>query len=177
MSNIMTYHGVSMDPLCAKEEEIRIEDIAHSLSLLCRANGHFPHFYSVAQHCLNCLEEARARGYSKKVQLGCLLHDASEAYLSDVIRPIKPHLTGYYEIEERLQSLIFQKWLPTPLTDEERRQVFEIDDVLLYHEFFSLTGYRVYDTAPTVLSTPVVKFVEFREIENRYLECFEALTK
>ena len=44
VSTITTYQKISMDPLNAKEEEISICDIAHALSLLCRANGHFPHF-------------------------------------------------------------------------------------------------------------------------------------
>ena len=177
MSNIRTFHGIIMDPLCARDEEIQINDIAHALSLLCRANGHFPHFYSVAQHCLNCMEEAQARGYSQKVQLGCLLHDASEAYLSDVIRPIKPHLTGYYEIEARLQNQIYAKWLPSPLTEAERKQITEIDDALLYHEFSSLTGHQVTETAPILHSTPVVELEEFRNVERRYLERFEKLTE
>ena len=166
-----------MDPLHAKDEDIQIWDIAHALSLLCRANGHFPHFYSVAQHCLNCMEEARARGYSEKVQLGCLLHDAGEAYLSDVIRPIKPHLTGYYEIEERLQNQIFNKWLPSPLTMVERTQVFEIDDAMLYHEFFTLTGQRVTEKTSDICSAPVLEFVEFRRMEQRFIEEFEKLRK
>lgn len=166
-----------MNPLNAKDEDIHIEDIAHALSLLCRANGHFPHFYSVAQHCLNCMEEAHARGYSQKIQLGCLLHDASEAYLSDVIRPIKPHLTGYYAIEERLQNQIFGKWLPSPLTEEERKQVFEIDDAMLYHEFFTLTGLRVTEKTSAILSTPMLGFVEFQTIEEQFLASFQKLTK
>ncbi len=177
MSYITTYQGIRMDPLNARDEDIRIEDIAHALSLLCRANGHFPHFYSVAQHCLNCMEEAKARGYSQRVQLGCLLHDASEAYLSDVIRPIKPHLTGYYAIEERLQNQIFGKWLPSPLTEEERKRIFEIDDAMLYHEFFTLTGHRVTESVPTIHSTPLLDFIEFQEIENRFFKEFEGLIK
>lgn len=88
MSRITTYLKKYFDPLNANINDIEIEDIAHALSLLCRANGHFEHFYSVAQHLLNCAKEAKARGYSKRVQLGCLLHDASEAYLSDVTRPV-----------------------------------------------------------------------------------------
>ena len=109
MSCIMTYTKRMLDPLDAKEQDLAIEDVAHALSLLCRANGHFPHFYSVGQHSINCVREAQARGYSMRVQLGCLLHDASEAYLSDVTRPIKPHLTGYAEYEDKLQNQIFDK--------------------------------------------------------------------
>ena len=120
MSRIMTYTKKMMDPLNADPQDIDIVDIAHALSLLCRANGHFPHFYSVAQHSINCMLEAKARGYSPRVQLGCLLHDGSEAYLSDVTRPIKPHLVGYAAYEDKLQNQIFDKWLPTALTEEER---------------------------------------------------------
>ena len=76
---ITTYSGIHMSPLAPGEEEIHIRDIAHSLSLMVRANGHFPDFYSVGQHCIHCCEEAHARGYTERVQLACLLHDASEA--------------------------------------------------------------------------------------------------
>lgn len=54
------------DPLNPDLELVNITDIAHALSLLCRANGHFRNFYSVAQHSINCLEEAKERGYSEK---------------------------------------------------------------------------------------------------------------
>ena len=79
MSEIMTHSKKMFDPLHPKTELIDIEDIAHALAMLCRANGHFKTFYSVCQHSINCMHEAVARGYSRRVQLGCLLHDASEA--------------------------------------------------------------------------------------------------
>lgn len=176
MSYITTYKKIKMDPLHARSEEIDIADIAHSLSLLCCANGHIPHFYSVAQHSLNCMEEAKARGYSERVQLGCLLHDASEAYLSDITRPIKPHLNGYFEIEERLQNLIFDKWISPPLTQEERELIFAIDDAMLYHEFLQLVGVRLFDEPSKLCSTPILKFVEFSEIEQAFRKSFEKLT-
>lgn len=77
MSCIKTYTGVMFDPLYPESELIDILDIAHALSMLCRANGHFRSFYSVGQHCINCALEAKARGYSKRVQLACLIHDAT----------------------------------------------------------------------------------------------------
>ena len=175
VSNITTYQKISMDPLCAKDEQILIEDVAHALSLLCRANGHFPHFYSVAQHSLNCMREAEARGYSKTVQLGCLLHDASEAYLSDITRPIKPHLIGYFEIEKRLQNQIFQKWISPSLTEEELEQITQIDDAILYYEFVHLMAQKLFDEEPTLLSTPTVDFVEFTTIEQAFLQAFYLL--
>ena len=68
-----------------------------------------------------------------RVQLACLLHDASEAYLSDVTRPVKRELPKYLEIEEPLQEAIWQKYLGSALTEEENSQVFRIDDAMLYH--------------------------------------------
>ena len=138
MSEIMTYTKIMFDPLHPDVDLIDIDDIAHALSMLCRANGHFKTFYSVAQHCINCAKEAKARGYSERIQLACLLHDASEAYLSDVTRPVKAELPRYKEIEAPLQEAIWNKWLSNILTEEERKQVFDIDDAILAHEFLAL---------------------------------------
>lgn len=59
---ITTYTGIQFDPLHPDPETIRIQDIAHALSLLCRGNGHVKTFYSVGQHCLSAAKEAAARG-------------------------------------------------------------------------------------------------------------------
>lgn len=89
---MITYTRTYITPLNPKPEQINIKDIAHALSLICRANGHFDYFYSVAQHSINCALEAKARNLSRKVQLACLLHDGSEAYIADIIRPIKEEM-------------------------------------------------------------------------------------
>lgn len=176
MSYITTYSKNPLDPVTAKADEIKLVDIAHALSLMCRANGHFPHFYSVAQHCVNCVHEAAARGYSKRVQLGCLLHDASEAYLSDVTRPIKQLLPYYLEVEERLQNVIFDKWITPTLTEKERAQIFEVDDALLYHEFMEIMGERVADTPPPLHATLDFSYAQFSAVEKQYTEMFKELT-
>lgn len=175
MSYITTYSKKPLDPVTAGADEIQIVDIAHALSLMCRANGHFPYFYSVAQHCVNCVQEAQARGYSKRVQFGCLLHDASEAYLSDVTRPIKILLPYYLEVEERLQNTIFDKWIIPSLTAEERSQIFEVDDALLYHEFMEIMGERVAQTTPTLYATLDFSCAEFSLMERQYLQLFDKL--
>ena len=131
MSYITTVTGIHFYPLNPNPKDIDIEDIAHALSLICRANGHFRHFYSVAQHCIACAEEAIERGYSPEVILGCLLHDASEAYLCDVTRPVKKHIPQYLQAEEKLQEVIWKRFIGRELTDAEKKLIFEIDDDII----------------------------------------------
>lgn len=176
MSEIKTNSGIMIDPIRPRQELLKIEDIAHSLSMLCRANGHFQSFYSVCQHCINCMREAEARGHSRKVQLACLLHDGSEAYLSDVTRPVKEELPVYRQIETPLQDMIWQKWLGSPLTEEENRQVFAIDDDILYHEFMALmNGTRLWEEEPKLYSKPEFAFTGFTESKQEFLQLFYSL--
>ncbi|MBR4658391.1 MAG: phosphohydrolase [Clostridia bacterium] len=138
MSCITTVTGKHFDPTEPNDGLIDIFDIAHALSLICRANGHFSRFYSVAQHSLACAREAEAREYSDDLVLACLLHDASEAYLSDVTRPVKALLPRYLESEEKLQNMIWEHFIWRGLTPEEKEKVFEIDDAMLSMEFHTL---------------------------------------
>lgn len=176
MSEIMTYTKKMFDPLRPNVELIDIKDIAHALSMLCRANGHFVRFYSVGQHCVNCMREAAARGYSSGIQLACLLHDASEAYLSDVTRPVKQELPRYKEIEEPLQEVIWNKWLDEPLTEEDRKLVFGVDDDILAHEFMALMGTKLVEPTPEIMSKPVFEFTGFVQCEQEFLQLFHHLT-
>ena len=172
MSEIMTCSKKMIDPVHPDAALIDVADIAHSLSLLCRANGHFPHFYSVAQHCLNCMHEAAARGYSKRIQLGCLLHDVSEAYLSDVTRPVKALLPQYLDVEKGLQDAIFGKWISPALTEEELRHIFLIDDEILYFEFSELMDYALDDEEPVLATVPDVACRDCKQVEAAFLEAF-----
>lgn len=177
MSRIMTCSHNMFDPLNPEVELIDIHDIAHSLSMLCRANGHFRSFYSVGMHCVNCAKEAIARNYSRKVQLACLLHDGSEAYLSDVTRPVKEEIPRYREIEDPLQDVIWQKFLGEALTEEEYRQVFEIDDDILENEFPALMGAKLKETVPALRSEPQFQFEDFQKTEKEFLALFHTLSK
>lgn len=142
---ILTYTKKQFWPTKAKEEDVDIIDVAHALSMLCRANGHSTHFYSVGQHSVYCGLEAKNRGLSKRIQLACLLHDASEAYISDITRPVKRLLSEYLVIEEKLQNTIFKKYKLHDLTDEENAMVKEIDDALLNYELKNLLGVENYN--------------------------------
>lgn len=174
MSEIKTFTGMMFDPLIPDPDKINIRDIAHALSMLCRANGHFRTFYSVGRHCINCAQEAAQRGHSVRVQLACLLHDGSEAYLADVTRPVKQTLPQYLQIEKPLQDAIWEKWIGV-LTQEELAQVFAIDDAMLWHEFLTLMDTRLYADAPALQSQPQFEFSDFEATEQQYIALFEKL--
>ena len=111
--------------------DMDIEDIAHALSHLCRFGGHCREFYSVAQHCVLAYREAKRMNLSKRGRRAVLLHDASEAYLVDVPRPLKFLLPKYREMEAVLQCLVasrFQTTYPHP------PYVTSIDDRMLVTE-------------------------------------------
>lgn len=172
---ITTYTGIHFYPLEPEADKIHIEDIAHALSLLCRGNGHVKDFFSVGQHCINCALEAMARGYSKKVCLACLLHDASEAYLSDVPRPFKKTLPEYQQLEDQFLSVVYEKYLGSPLTAEEEMLVRQIDDDMLYFDLTELLNQPVERKQPEMKSRFTEKYVPFHEVEEKYLNLFRQL--
>lgn len=174
-NHIRTYTGVYMDPFDMAPEQVHIEDIAHALSLNTRANGHISHFYSVAQHCVNCALEARARGLSARVQLMCLLHDASECYLADVPRPVKHRLSGYAEAEDAVTAVIERALQIDDLSEAERARVREIDDALLYWEFRALTGSEVFPGAPFIALAHDFSLRSMAEVEVQFLALYEEL--
>lgn len=173
--NIITYSKVRFTPLEPHEEDVRIEDIAHALSLMTRANGHFPEFYSVAQHSMDCALLARAEGRSDREVLACLLHDASEAYLSDITRPVKGCLPEYRKIEKRMQDTIYDKYIPGGLTEREEEIVKRIDDTCLYYEFEHFTGERLFPVPPQIVCMPEYAVRPMKEVEAAFLELFKGL--
>lgn len=111
MSEYITTHtGNHFESMNPNLELICIEDIAHALSLMCRGNGHVKTFWSVGQHCICCAKEAAERGLPARMVLACLFQDASESYMSDVPRPFKKEIPFYQEQEEKLLTMIYEKW-------------------------------------------------------------------
>ena len=127
---IQTYKG-SFWPLDPREEDIDIKTIAHSLSNQCRFGGHSKMFYSVAQHCVECAHVAMNKDWDDKRCLKVLLHDASEAYIVDVPRPLKKLLPDYMPIESRIQKVIYAKFGIDPSEDEDIKL---IDNTMLVTE-------------------------------------------
>lgn len=89
--------GSRFYPLDIRIEDIKPRDIAHALSLLCRYGGHVDRFYSVAEHCV-----LMSQAVAPENALHALLHDATEAYVVDVPRPVKRYLSNYQDIEDNV---------------------------------------------------------------------------
>ena len=143
---------IDLSTFCA--DDVCLTDVVHALSLQCRAGGHFESFYSVAQHCLNCEAEARARGLSPRVRLACLLHDAGEAYLSDLIRPVKALLPDYAALEQKVDAAVFAAFGLDKLSQDEWETVRDIDDAMLHHEFLALRSDVVLFDPPPIVKRP-----------------------
>ncbi len=111
---IQTCSGKLLHVRQPKHELIDIDDIATALSRQPRFAGHSLKFLSVAEHCVHVSSKA-----SPENKLTALMHDASEAYLVDVPKPIKPLLKGYYDLESDLMGAIADKFgFKWPLPDE-----------------------------------------------------------
>ncbi len=168
---ILTVSKCKFTPLAPVKEDINIDDIAHALSMMARANGHYKQFYSVGQHSIYCAKEAIARGLEPHTILACLLHDASEAYLADITRPVKQHLSNYLEIEAVLQNTIFEKYIGE-VSEEEQKIVAQIDDALLYYEFVHYMDERLFDEEPMMAKQPKFKNHDFSQVEKKFLKIF-----
>ena len=128
---IPTASGLHFDYHDIMRNEVKIEDIAHALSHLCRFGGHVLRFYSVAQHSVIV-----SHLVPPEHALGALLHDATEAFVQDVVRPVKRHCADYKAIEEMVAELIdktFDVWTEHPA-------IKRADNMALYAEGVSFFG-------------------------------------
>lgn len=142
---IQSYSGLKVCPVRPDPAQFRIRDIARALSMQCRYAGHVRRFYSVAEHSVRVSEIVEksapqndhrrlvslldCRECSERVRWG-LIHDASEAYLGDVTRPLKhtPGMDGYRVAEAAMQGAL-ALWLGLPT--EEPPIVKEVDTLIL----------------------------------------------
>jgi hypothetical protein len=127
-----TFSGRRVNPTAPQASDICLTDIAHGLSQLCRFTGHTRQFYSVAQHCV-----LASQFVAEEFALEEKLHDASEAYINDLSRPLKHHplMSAYVAIEENLEQVIRLRFgLPATASPEVKR----IDSMLVCDEAISL---------------------------------------
>lgn len=104
---IITHRGDFVDPFQPKMNTYHIRDIAHALARICRWNGHCREFYSVAQHCCR-MYDAAPDSETPYLRRRVLLHDASEAYLTDLPTPIKKAFPGYKTAEIALSLELYE---------------------------------------------------------------------
>lgn len=173
---ITTYTGKHFEPANPDSALICIEDIAHALPMICRGNGHVVTFWSVGEHCICCAREALARGLSNRLALACLLHDASECYMSDIPRPFKKHLPDYIRQEETLISMIYERFLGSDLTEIEQNQLKQIDDDLLWYDLRDLLKEPLMQDAPEIHIDMNYSFRPFEAVEKEYLTLYRQLS-
>lgn len=137
---IQTYSKRRFNPLDIHDDDISIIDIAHALSLVNRFTGHTSVAYSVAEHSVRCARLVESwEPWNFNLILEALLHDASEAYIADIARPIKhlPQMAPYRELEHGIERAIALKYetatIMSPL-------VKRADEILLTTEARDLMG-------------------------------------
>lgn len=174
---IITYTGRQFWPLDPRPWDVDILDIAHALSMSVRWRGHCRSFYSVAEHSIlvsNLVGSPASRIFA-------LLHDAAEAYLSDVPSPLKRLMPDYKKAETRLQETIFYALLgeqPNPLCAIE---IEDADRIALALEARQLTSdahpWMAWDEKYDrfVDAYPDLDCMSPKEAKSRFLELFDKL--
>lgn len=125
------YSGGRYHPLDPQSVDIDPLDIAHALSMLCRYGGHITQFYSVAEHCV-----LMSYAVAPENALSALLHDATEAYVVDVPRPVKRYIPDYKALEARVWGAIAARFnineeLPAEVHSADSRILIDESSVLM----------------------------------------------
>ncbi|MHB1869610.1 MAG: phosphohydrolase [Steroidobacteraceae bacterium] len=132
MSLMLTASGRTFDPRAMAADgttgSVTIEDIAHSLSHICRFGGHCERAYSVAEHSLYVADILKSRGMPAAGQLAGLLHDGHEAYCGDVPTPIKRALgEPWREFESGVEKAVHAALGVSNLMDTWQASVHDAD--------------------------------------------------
>ncbi|MDF2694285.1 MAG: hypothetical protein K0S65_2668 [Labilithrix sp.] len=167
---MQTYTGKAFYPLAPVPADVDIHDIAHALSMLCRYNGHTGRFYSVAEHCVHL-----SRYVSPENALWALLHDAPEAYIGDMIRPLKKYMPDFQWVDDNLTAVIALRYnLEGTLIPAE---VKEADTRILINERAALhrTPPREWDVPGEPLEGVTIEAWSPERAEAEYLGRFHEL--
>lgn len=134
---MQTFLGLRFWPMDPRPEDVSFRDIAHALAMQCRYGGHCLRFYSVAEHSV-LLARWALENYEGNIDerrilaLWLLLHDGSEAYLTDMIRPVKRFMPEYRAAEDEVQWAVYGRYGLDP--GMEPREVKQLDNRILMDE-------------------------------------------
>jgi len=176
---ISVHSGISFPFTKPKAEHFDINDIAHSLSLQCRYNGHCAEFYSVAEHSVHVSKWVASETGSARKAFDALMHDGSEAYICDVPRPIKPFLDpGYGALEHTVEMALAKKY---GLTFPWCNEIKVADSRICLDEYRHLFEARLGPCTWTLpFSEPLgirLDLWEPKEAKRQFLSQFANLTK
>ena len=138
-SFMVTKMGIHFYHLDPRPEDICIEDIAHSLANICRFGGHTRRFYSVAQHCVMVSRHVEIIGGDIEAQMWGLLHDASEAYVGDMVRPLKDSQPSFKAAEKAIHACVKKAFGIRPLKRAEDI-VHKADNIMMITEARDFMG-------------------------------------
>lgn len=156
---MQTFTGRAFYPMDPQPGDIDPVDIAHALSLVCRYGGHVKRFYSVAEHCVLIANYLYETTGDRDLALWGLLHDAPEAYIGDMVRPLKRSMPAYREVDDKIMTVIAERFglgayvttpdgfpifgfIPLPVKDADNRILLTEKAALLsepeipWHPFF-----------------------------------------
>ena len=105
-----THQGHMLDLSKPEEIEFDLQDIAHNLARVCRFGGSVDGFYSVASHSVYVARELEREGASRPVVQAGLLHDATEAYIGDMVSALKALMPEYKALEKRYAHAIQEQF-------------------------------------------------------------------
>ena len=164
---ITTFSGKKFHYLDPQPDEIDIVDIAHHLSYLCRFTGACSGFYSVADHSIRVAELL-----PQELRLAGLLHDATEAYINDISRPVK-YSHKLQETETIIEAAIAKKFG----VDFSDPKIKEADNILIATEARDLMpNMDGWAELPTPLSTEIIPSPSFRLVKAVFLYRFRSYT-
>ena len=144
---ISTYSGLKFHILGDDPAEINIHDIAHATSMQCRYTGHTVRHYSVAMHQIYVSNVVRLLGGTRLQQFDGLMHDAAEAYMSDIAKPWKSLMPEYEALEARVDKRIRMKY---GLPEAHDPLVKQADTIALFAEAVELFREPKIDEWPNV---------------------------
>lgn len=129
-----TISGRMVSLLSPRPQDVQIDDIAHALSKICRFGGHTPYHMSVAQHSVLV-----SRLVQPELALLALLHDSTEAYVGDVVSPLKHNLAAFEEVEQKWAKVIGQALLKDgEALTKLPKEIHDADDVAFHAEWASI---------------------------------------